>query len=48
MPTNRYILTDSFLCWSDTQIRRLKRYADAGKQFLCGIDGHLYCKSGMG
>ncbi len=48
MKTNRKILNASFLCWSDPQIRRLKRYADAGKLFLCGIDYQLFCKDKMG
>lgn len=46
--TNRQILTKCFLSFDDTELRRLKQYADAGKTFLCGRYADFYCFMGKG
>lgn len=46
--TNRQVLKETFLCWGDTEMRRLKQYADAGKKFLCGKDYQLFARDNCG
>ncbi len=41
--TNCEILTESFLNFSDTKLRKLKRYEEAGNSFLCGELANFYC-----
>ena len=49
MKPNREILKKAFLCWGNPELRRLKRYANAGKKkFLCGKDYRTYCKNYCG
>ena len=33
---------------TDTELRRLMRYAESGKEFLCGRDASWYAKDNKG
>jgi len=48
LKSDRQIIKEAFLFWNDTELRRLKRYADSGKKFLCGDDYLLYSRLGLG
>jgi len=42
------VLTKSFSALNDVELKRLEKYADSEKKFLCGEDCGLYCKDGRG
>lgn len=42
------VLAQSFAALTATEFRRLQKYRDAGRQFLCGDDAPYFSKNGEG
>lgn len=42
------VLTTAFSALNDVQLKRLEKYADSGKEFLCGDSSVLYCRNRRG